>query len=224
MQYKQKYPTTYVGEKQLHECIIAKYVELAKGKVTLEEDLMRQLEDQLNNDQGIQEKIERMFKMFQGIKPAGAWAAFVGFREVNIQTFVIQNDTWCPIFIPRSCLQQKTFRNWTALGVSYAGCSACMTGMVMGRCQWRSCLRLSSLCSASVLSKYGWICTDLYLTLVSRLEDYSSLVNKAMSGYNIALYEDNSMMVTEEEFVFDSNMNKELKEVIQHCRQLTIEE
>ena len=111
MQYKQKYPTTYVREKQLHECIIAKYVELAKGKVTLEEDLMKQLEDQLKNDQGIQEKIERMFKMFQGIKPPGAWSSFVGFREVNIQTFVFQNDTWCPIFLPRSCLRQKTSLN-----------------------------------------------------------------------------------------------------------------
>ena len=82
MQYKQKYPTTYVREKQLHECIIAKYVELAKGKVTLEEELMVQLENQLQNDQGIQEKIGKMFKMFQGIKPEGAWSSFVGFREV----------------------------------------------------------------------------------------------------------------------------------------------
>jgi hypothetical protein len=66
----------------------------------------------------------------------------------------------------------------------------------------------------------------LFLKLVPRLEDYSSLslVNTAMSGYNLALYEDNGMMVYEEEFVFDSNMNKELKEVIEHCRQLTTEE
>ena len=91
----------------------------------------------------------------------------------------------------------------------------------MERCQWRSCLGLSSLCSASVLCKCGCI---LSLTLVPRLEDYSTLVNKAKSGYNKALYEEKGMMITEEEFVFHSNMNKELKEVIQHCRELTIEE
>ena len=33
------------------------------------------------------------------------------------------------------------------------------------------------------------------LTLVPRLEDYSTLVNKAKSGYNKALYEENGMMV-----------------------------
>ena len=45
-----------------------------------------------------------------------------------------------------------------------------------------------------------------------------------MSGYNKALYEENGMMVYKEEFVFDSNMNKELQEVIQHYRQVTTEE
>ena len=34
------------------------------------------------------EKIEKMFKMFQGIKPEGSWSSFVGFREVNGQTLV----------------------------------------------------------------------------------------------------------------------------------------
>ena len=83
MQFKQKYPSTYVREKQLHDCVIAKYVELAKGKVKLEEELMKQLEEQLQNDVGIQEKIEKMFKMFQGTKKEGAWSSFVGFREVK---------------------------------------------------------------------------------------------------------------------------------------------
>ena len=56
------------------------------------------------------------------------------------------------------------------------------------------------------------------------LDDYGGMVNKAMSGYNIALYEEGCMTVTEEEFVFDSNMNKELKDVIQQCAQLSIQE
>ena len=94
MQYKQKYPTTYVREKQLHECIIDKYVELAKGKVKLEEELMKQLEDQLHNDEGIQEKILKMFKMFQETKPQGNWSSFIGFKEVRIRSRSSTLNRW----------------------------------------------------------------------------------------------------------------------------------
>ena len=94
MQYKQKYPTTYVREKQLHECIIDKYVELAKGKVKLEEELMKQLEDQLHNDEGIQDKILKMFKMFQETKPQGNWSSFIGFKEVRIRSRSSTLNRW----------------------------------------------------------------------------------------------------------------------------------
>ena len=89
MKFKQKYPTNLVREKQLHECIIDKYMELAKESMKLEEEEMVELEDKLQNDPGIQEKIGKMFRMFQGIKPEGKWSSFVGFREVHIQFFAI---------------------------------------------------------------------------------------------------------------------------------------
>ena len=89
MKFKQKYPTTYVREKQLHESIINKYVELAKESMKLEEEDLVELEDKLQNDPGIQEKIEKMFRMFQGIKPEGNWSSFVGFREVNKSVLIL---------------------------------------------------------------------------------------------------------------------------------------
>ena len=53
------------------------------------------------------------------------------------------------------------------------------------------------------------------------MDDYSSLVDLVMSGYNMALYEENCMNVTEEEFVFDSNMNSKLKDAAEQCKKLT---
>ena len=53
------------------------------------------------------------------------------------------------------------------------------------------------------------------------MDDYSSLVDLVMCGYNMALYEENCMNVTEEEFVFDSNMNSKLKDAAEQCKKLT---
>ena len=55
----------------------------------LEEEDLVELEDKLQNDPGIQEKIEKMFRMFQEIKPEGNWSSFVGFREVNSSVMIL---------------------------------------------------------------------------------------------------------------------------------------
>ena len=41
------------------------------------------------------------------------------------------------------------------------------------------------------------------------------------SGYELDLYQENFMMITEEEFVYDSNINRYLKEVVKQCDGLT---
>ena len=41
-----------------------------------------------------------------------------------------------------------------------------------------------------------------------------------MKGYNLNLYQEGNMQVTEEEFVFDSNNNRELREVIEESRKV----
>ena len=41
-----------------------------------------------------------------------------------------------------------------------------------------------------------------------------------MKGYNLSLYQEGNMQVTEEEFVFDSNNNRELREVIEESRKI----
>ena len=41
-----------------------------------------------------------------------------------------------------------------------------------------------------------------------------------MKGYNLSLYQEGNMQVTEEEFVFDSNNNRELQKVIEESRKI----
>ena len=43
-----------------------------------------------------------------------------------------------------------------------------------------------------------------------------------MSGYDMALYEENCMVVTEEEFVFDSNRNRQLKDAVEQCKNIMV--
>ena len=42
----------------------------------------------------------------------------------------------------------------------------------------------------------------------------SDMVDTAMSGYEMSMYNENSWMITEEEFVYDSHINIKLSQVI----------
>ena len=39
----------------------------------------------------------------------------------------------------------------------------------------------------------------------------------SLRGYELILYQESCMMITEEEFVYDSNTNRQLSEVVKQC-------
>ena len=47
------------------------------------------------------------------------------------------------------------------------------------------------------------------------------MVETALRGYEMTLYQESRMMITEEEFVYDSNINRHLCQVVQQCDGLT---
>ena len=47
------------------------------------------------------------------------------------------------------------------------------------------------------------------------------MVETALRGYEMTLYQESCMMITEEEFVYDSNINRHLSQVVKQCDGLT---
>ena len=52
-------------------------------------------------------------------------------------------------------------------------------------------------------------------------EATQQMVETALRGYEMTLYQESCMMITEEEFVYDSNINRHLCQVVKHCDGLT---
>ena len=58
--------------------------------------------------------------------------------------------------------------------------------------------------------------------LCFRAEEASEqMVETALGGYEMTLYQENAMMITEEEFVYDSHLNRQLSEVVKQCDELS---
>ena len=52
-------------------------------------------------------------------------------------------------------------------------------------------------------------------------EATQQMVETALRGYEMTLYQESCMMITEEEFVYDSNINRHLSQVVKQCDVLT---
>ena len=68
------------------------------------------------------------------------------------------------------------------------------------------------------LVEVGLLPRILSALLTFRADEASEeMVETALGGYEMTLYQESCMMITEEEFVYDSNTNRQLSEVVKQC-------